>query len=296
MKNQRSTFLLSLAGTAALIIAAVVLVLSGPGRPWAFPKPGTKIPGQLPVAEQPQQPASMSWNPDSLVVTLSPGESKREGVGVRYWDRNTPPPVLQVPPALAPFVTVTRGLIGIVPGGKWIEYDFDILVTVASGIPFQTLSGSLTGSGVRPLPITLNIWPGATLEGYGSGVGFGYPPGWNLSVDGPLAFVYDSTATTPENDLVDPPAITVKLLPAAATLSLEEFIANYDGGWYSRYETLTKRPIGGLPALLVSDSELSPPYAVFVAIPGGVLFATAGATEFDQLLLVLNSMHFNASR
>jgi hypothetical protein len=198
---------LTLAGVLALfsaIIAATFLLTL-----WATPQ-STKSPtitgGEGKPSQQPGPP--VSWSPDHLVVTLSPGETKVVHATATI-SADIPATFTWVVPELVPYVTVQPS--SLPASGASSTQNFDVSISIPEGTPFSTVEGTVqlrtpiqSGAATRnrnrkqvfrdrdgiaraaeqpgrqapalarPLPILLNIWP--VVVSTDLGIRFNTPP------------------------------------------------------------------------------------------------------------------------
>ena len=172
------------------VIGAAVFVApeSGPVEPPSREQTARVVPTEPFVVP-------LVWDPDHVVVTLTPGETE-EGVFVTASLPQTVhvlPGALtaQVTPELAPYLTVEPATTNLVAG---TELRFELSFDVPEGTDFQTIGGSLqlrrAGAvtalaqateepiEVPVLPIMLNVWP--SVQNASLGVEARYLPGQSV--------------------------------------------------------------------------------------------------------------------
>lgn len=147
--------------SALLAASLVVLAMALVWPPQAAP--GTTTP-------------PISWTPNHLVVTLTPGDSESIQATASFL-RPVPAMTAGVVPALTPYISVSPAAITPMSAGS--SQVFDLSFTIPEGTPFQTIEGTLhlrseADTVARPLPITLNIWP--EFSDATTGVSIGFPP------------------------------------------------------------------------------------------------------------------------
>lgn len=135
---------------ASLIVVAVLAVL------------GVQL--FLPRAGEPGTPAShISWTPTSLVITLSPGDTKTvQATGTI--DSLVPAATVNLDAALAPYISVAPSKLNALPHGG--VQTFQLTAAIPTNAPFQKVTGTValqlrSGSQAiaQSLPVNLEIGP-----------------------------------------------------------------------------------------------------------------------------------------
>ena len=162
----------------------------------------------------------VSWDPDHLVVTLAPGDTKVVQATAAV-SSSIPATIAVVVPALATYVIVQPLDTPAMGAGTWqlLQLSF----AVPPDTPFQTIEGVLhllAGSRTvaKPLPITLTIWPAATNEH----ISLNYPPELVASVNDESILIRRPGAGSGDEE----PSLVVTVDPNPENLSVPDY---YDG-------------------------------------------------------------------
>jgi len=140
----------------------------------------------------------------------------------------------------------------------------------------------------RPLPVTINIqWPIFTNETGGYSASF--PPTWTAQELDSAVFFLSPLTNSKRNDpdeLHVPPDIAIRVFANDTNLNIDDFVLQFDSGWFNRYVERNEFLIGGHAGIRFRDlgTEVghAPVLATFVQISSNsVLLLTVPGYESD---------------
>lgn len=157
---------------------AVVLTLSGFALFLLIGNPFAQTVTPIDQEVLPLELPGVTWEPETLVVTMSSGETKTVTVTATS-DGTVPATTVQLSPELQPYVTVTPTQLPKFNGVS--QQSLDLVFDVPAETDYQEITGSLVLKGPKVsvenrLSITFRVWP--TAESPVSLVKLKYPPDW----------------------------------------------------------------------------------------------------------------------
>ena len=272
-----------------LALFAIVLVVAIPSPPAPAARPASTGP-------------PVSWTPNTVNERTAVG-APLQRLSLSFVSANELTNIqVRVVPELQPFLTVTPTAFPIIPAYE------PIALEITFSAPEETVPGvyegtiQLKGDGgessqetnAKPLSITLEIVERVTLPVGESEVSFTAPPEWRVSLDEVDDISLYSPAAIHEIDaggLVTPPDITITSLTNPTSLSISDFLDQYEQGWYATYDKIDFVVLNGHDAALLSDTAAPiprvPEFAAFIFIEGNVIVETANLDsqqEFGDVL------------
>lgn len=200
-------------GATAVLALSLVLAVGKTSRQ----SPGPQSADNKPAADVVPDTVA-TWQPTSVVVTLTPGESETRGVTARVSSiLSTFPLVAELDPKLDPYVSLHPA------ASQGASKTFRLVFDVAENVDFQTIEGAVvlrsgnTAFG-PPLTIVLNVWPKASNEQFS----LAYPPDVFASLNQDSALL--RLPGSEDGDEV--PSLVFTVDPNPQNLTLEEY---YDG-------------------------------------------------------------------
>ncbi len=131
-----------------------------------------------------------------------------------------------------------------------------------------------------------------------SGVIFSYPVAWRTIQDSSgIDRLYSPSATAAllGGDVETPADITIALHDNSVSLPLDNFVASYQGGWLSLYDSVSTGTVDGHEALLLNDLAAPVPrflaLATFISVhPAAVLIVTGHASTQAEFSSIIKSL------
>lgn len=273
MHQKNSTPLIpALAAVLALAGLTLVILIGRPFAQTATPIEGPTIPLELP---------GVTWEPDTLVVTLSPGESKTVTVTATSGGK-VPATTVQLPPELQPYVTVTPMQLPRFNGPS--QQSLELTFSVPAGIDYQELTGSLLLKGLKvtvakPLAVLLGLYPSLVRDSFE----VKYPPTWapdtRFMEDHQPVLLY--TGYIPATGSVVPSnGAKISIFAKLLEHSLSEEIAN--DGTDADLVSTTEIMVNGISATRV---EFEIPFGSRFSYKNIVIYITRGAELIKLSLL-----------
>lgn len=211
--SQKTNKALPPALAAVFVLAGIVVLLLSinPFAQTVTPIPGPTIPLELP---------GVTWEPETLVIALSPGETKTVTVTATS-DGKVPATTVQLSPELQPHVTVAPMQLPRFNGPS--QLSLELTFEIPAGTQYQEISGTLVLKGPKiavnvPMPVAINVWPSDSVDG----IQLNYPPNVQV-VRGASSIVFLPQTEEQGTEIA---SLSVSFDRNPDHLSLEEF---YDG-------------------------------------------------------------------
>jgi hypothetical protein len=301
MSQTRSRFLLSAFAAILMLSGVAVLILTDSpvaGPVLSDPRPDT--PTVTPI-DRPLLPIKMpgvTWVPEMLVVTLSPGETKTVTVTATS-DGSVPATTVKIPLELQPYLTVSPTQLSAFQGVS--SQTLDLTFAFPAGTDYQEVTGTLVLKGPKiivagPLPIELGLWQRFGNELYR--VSTLLPPGFQEALSGevPQPLAKDEGRTLgifrsfPSSDSglglpVEGCDIRIGVEDNATNLTLMDWFSIRS--YHSPSDEIAEIEVGGITALKrrgVSE-VFEDPFAVVFIPHGSVVFYIAYEGHGDAGIL-----------
>ena len=242
---------------------------------------------------------AVTWTPSSVTEAVLAGDTIMISVSFTA-SKNLSNIVVNVVPELQPLVDVNPLILGNITEGETVVLDV-IISPPANSFP-KAVQGTIqlrhdergsNKTSAMPLPVTVIIeWPTTQVGSPDLTATFSYPAGWVVEevVFQTMLFSPGAIAAIDAGNLLTPPGITLTIFNNANGLSLPEFMAELDDGWYSTYTEVLTTSINGADAIVARDVTSpiprTPEVAAFVALDGRILLIT-GLSNFEDEFNVL---------